>query len=59
MDSKNVLLAVVLSTIVLIFWAVFFEIKQHGSFKKPKRFFNTLATKTTNLTKFQIFLLTP
>ena len=25
MDTKNVLLAVVLSTIVLIFWAVFFE----------------------------------
>ena len=25
MDNKNVLLAVLLSTIVLIFWAVFFE----------------------------------
>ena len=25
MDSKNVILAVVLSTVVLIFWATFFE----------------------------------
>ena len=25
MDTKNVLLAVVLSTIVLVFWATFFE----------------------------------
>ena len=25
MDSKNVILAVILSTIVLIFWATFFE----------------------------------
>ena len=25
MDSKNVLIAIVLSTLVLIFWATFFE----------------------------------
>ena len=40
METRNVLLAVVLSTIVLIFWATFFEapiVEKHSSENQAKQ----------------------